>query len=608
MNERDTLIEQLIKEKGGTKAQYLHLLNAVANHESMGSFDPMQHQIGGGPGKGKYQYETLANGGSGRGLTAARRLRNYYNRIKSPVPKWVDKAANGKDLDATTLTSDQQDMLFLGDMREHPRANFSKVWDNDQSIADFWSDNHHQPKTKIAKREGIKNFNARYENFSKENEFPKLTGPKNEGEGDTRRFDKYPKQSRYELLNPDFPKYRDHINSSRNGVRKNTAQQEGDVSSHIMASGEGDNKYFAYPTLFQDDKNKWYEPDNAFKEAKNKKELYQFDTNEAAESFAQGSWKPIDYANQKAYGGNLNQAAYSGNITTDPPTTASVENVQTGKDFVKNWMAHPVTRERYRANMSGEPTTSQTNLGVDNEVFQKGLTSLENTTTNLKGKAGNDKAWYNNSNIDFYGDVSPGTATHEFTHAAGDISNNLSKYLMKDSGPLTSIRQKHGLDTIGSVKKEFGQLNADNRIKHASYIGQNGELYPRIMEMRQFLNVKPGQPIDDDMVNKLMQDEKTGQTARYYTPEKLKNILNTVASNNNTEQYQNMAAYGGNLNQAAYGGLFNSFNAGGTHESNPNGGIPLGVGSNGKQNTVEQGESSFNFKDGKFIFSHRLKI
>ena len=64
----------------------------------------------------------------------------------------------------------------------------------------------------------------------------------------------------------------------------------------------------------------------------------------------------------------------------------------------------------------------------------------------------------------------------------------------------------------------------------------------------------------------------------------------------------------------ALGGLTNNqnkletYNEGGTHEMNPNGGIPIGTGSNGKTNTVEEGESSFNFSDGKYVFSNRLSV
>jgi hypothetical protein len=74
-------------------------------------------------------------------------------------------------------------------------------------------------------------------------------------------------------------------------------------STHLMAYGESDGKFVAYPTLFQDlDKENadgtpnenygvWYEPDDPFKEAINKKEIYQFNTEQEAADFAGGSWK-----------------------------------------------------------------------------------------------------------------------------------------------------------------------------------------------------------------------------------------------------------------------------------------------------------------------------
>lgn len=62
------------------------------------------------------------------------------------------------------------------------------------------------------------------------------------------------------------------------------------------------------------------------------------------------------------------------------------------------------------------------------------------------------------------------------------------------------------------------------------------------------------------------------------------------------------------MNYAAYGGQFDNglteFNVGGLHEENPNGGIPQGVGQNGKQNVVEEGETKFD----DYIFSNRLKL
>ena len=62
-------------------------------------------------------------------------------------------------------------------------------------------------------------------------------------------------------------------------------------STHLMAYGESDGKYVAYPTLFQDDDGTWQQPDDAFREAIKRKEIYQFNTEQEAKDFADGSWK-----------------------------------------------------------------------------------------------------------------------------------------------------------------------------------------------------------------------------------------------------------------------------------------------------------------------------
>ena len=50
----------------------------------------------------------------------------------------------------------------------------------------------------------------------------------------------------------------------------------------------------------------------------------------------------------------------------------------------------------------------------------------------------------------------------------------------------------------------------------------------------------------------------------------------------------------------------NVFNTGGTHEDNPLGGIPQGIGANGKQNLVEENEVSFMYNGKKLIISNRI--
>jgi len=243
-----------------------------------------------------------------------------------------------------------------------------------------------------------------------------------------------------------------------------------------------------------------------------------------------------------------NKFAEGGDI--GDPITPNQKADKTGKEFVTNWMAHPETRKRYRANMNELEGTNNNRLASDNTTFQKGLTDLKQTTSKFNPATKNIKGSYQDKNINYYGDVTPGTATHEQTHATGDISNNLSKYAMKKYGLLGSLRDKFpGSSTNEAVQQEFNpatSFGVEDQIKQASYMGSNGELYPRFMEMRQLLNVTPGQPITDDMVNKLIKDPKTNQTARFYTPKRLKEILNTIADNN-TNKYQNVAAYGGNF-------------------------------------------------------------
>lgn len=119
---------------------------------------------------------------------------------------------------------------------------------------------------------------------------------------------------RQRLLSGEFdnkvPQYDVSKTSPREGVRKNA---DGSVSTHKMAYTEADGKYYAYPTLFQD-KGKWIEKDDkndweAFKEAKNRKEIYEFNTEKEASDFAKGSWKK-DNLKQENYSKaeNFNEA------------------------------------------------------------------------------------------------------------------------------------------------------------------------------------------------------------------------------------------------------------------------------------------------------------
>lgn len=66
----------------------------------------------------------------------------------------------------------------------------------------------------------------------------------------------------------------------------------------------------------------------------------------------------------------------------------------------------------------------------------------------------------------------------------------------------------------------------------------------------------------------------------------------------------NEAKYGGKQNPTEKNDILNEFNSGGSHEENTYGGIPQGVGSNGKMNTVQEGETKY--KD--YVFTNDLRV
>jgi len=168
MDELNRLINQLIKEKGGTKQQYLHLLDVISNHETKRTFDTKSIQDEGDPtnyGSGLYHFETGKNKG---GITAARRAVNVYNKKGYPIPSWLKDATAGSELDAGQLTPQQQSVLFLANHIEHPKSDFSKIWKGEQSIPEFWSENHQADPDKKQRKLKEKRFKEDYERYQEQ--------------------------------------------------------------------------------------------------------------------------------------------------------------------------------------------------------------------------------------------------------------------------------------------------------------------------------------------------------------------------------------------------------------------------------------------------------
>lgn len=81
-----------------------------------------------------------------------------------------------------------------------------------------------------------------------------------------------------------------------------------------------------------------------------------------------------------------------------------------------------------------------------------------------------------------------------------------------------------------------------------------------------------------------------------------RNIRSNVKSSMNRQRLSSNYALGGQIDNEEIMGI-TKYGAGGTHEENPNGGVQVGIGDNGRPNLVEEGEVRWN----DFIFSQRVK-
>lgn len=80
--------------------------------------DPSIKQRGGGPGRGKYQYELAVGDGSGANITAVKRFKKYlakagYTLNDLPEKEQLELLSDNPDF--STLSSSTQDMIFLAD-------------------------------------------------------------------------------------------------------------------------------------------------------------------------------------------------------------------------------------------------------------------------------------------------------------------------------------------------------------------------------------------------------------------------------------------------------------------------------------------------------------
>ena len=117
MSAKDEVLAAIAANRGWNSKQLDELslyAREVGNVESKG--DPAAVQRGGGPGRGKYQYE-LASGGSGRNATAIQRMKNFENsrNISLQFSPQEQAVLDSADPDFSQLSADTQEAIFYAD-------------------------------------------------------------------------------------------------------------------------------------------------------------------------------------------------------------------------------------------------------------------------------------------------------------------------------------------------------------------------------------------------------------------------------------------------------------------------------------------------------------
>ena len=139
----EKMAEYLLGTRGGTRERMEDLMYDIASTESGATYDPAIKQIGGGPGRGIFQYE--GPGGSNRAKDALTRAVAYYNSSKTEkMPKWLSsyiKESNGV-YDFSKLTIPQQKALFLADYSQAKNIPFGDYMKGDISTEDMWAKYH----------------------------------------------------------------------------------------------------------------------------------------------------------------------------------------------------------------------------------------------------------------------------------------------------------------------------------------------------------------------------------------------------------------------------------------------------------------------------------
>ena len=150
--------EDLISTKGGTRGDWEDRFDALAYHETGKTMDPSQKQVGGGPGRGLYQFEYIedvSNLDKSGAATAVNRAVERFNNQGREIPDWLFEL-HQEPADFSKLSKDQQQILLIADKLQGP-GDVGNVLGTSDDFSEWWRKYHHKkdkgPKTKKMKKD-----------------------------------------------------------------------------------------------------------------------------------------------------------------------------------------------------------------------------------------------------------------------------------------------------------------------------------------------------------------------------------------------------------------------------------------------------------------------
>ena len=260
--------------------------------------------------------------------------------------------------------------------------------------------------------------------------------------------------------------------------------------------------------------------------------------------------------------------------------------------FLKDWLLHPETQRRLKENLSSSVLTRDINPNNLTKTAIKRLYSLPMFSRELvrnKGVTASDieynnelQGWKTPSTIlgnPYYsGDPNelgvympdyhvsmvnsfnqPGVVTHEQTHATGPFQDAMEdvirskffdkkdpdKRFVKEWGTgLTNYDLKKGVKepTYEEVKNKYPGIYKEWQSTE-EYLDRDG-MYPRIMDIRRTLKLKPGQKVNKSILDNKSIANPLLDLRHYYDDDTIINMLNTLAKTQSIEK-PTTAKYGG---------------------------------------------------------------